>query len=281
MKKAILMMSVFMAISHISLAQSKSERKYEKLYYKNNSQDADKYSVEIDNAVSTAGETKFKIKITNKTGDYLIFKPEESKFLIAGKEQKSIEKWLIIKPYGSDFRVINLKGSGYNSTKKYSFNLDGIYFVSADGKPIQAPEFKLPASNNDFKSGDFSTSLSKLSKETDKTEAKFKTTYNGSKIGFIDPSKVAVKMPDGNEYAAKQSSGLLGGSNGPIMLMKGQDDSFTLKWERMQGGKKMDMQKVPMIINWHEAFSESSPIKAKGLILNFEFDEFVSDQKNN
>ncbi len=57
-------MALVIAASSFTLAQK--EKKYEKLYYKNVKQDLEKYSVEVDNAVSTPGETKFKLKITKK-----------------------------------------------------------------------------------------------------------------------------------------------------------------------------------------------------------------------
>lgn len=268
-----------LAIAFGNAATAQKEKKYEKLYYNNITQESDKYTIEVDNAVSTAGETKFKLKITNKTGDYLIFKPEECKFTINGKDVAPKEKWLIIKPFSNDFRIINCKGPDYNKVKSYSFSADGIYTASPKGTVAKADDYKLPPSSNDFSAGDFKCTLDKLSKETDKTEAKFKVVYSGNKVGFIDPLKSAAKMPDGNEYAAKYSSGLLGGS-GPIMLMKGENDSFTIKWERMEGGKKMDMQKVDMIVQWRETFTEAPLEKAKGSILNFEFDQATSDAKN-
>lgn len=250
------------------------------MYYKNLTKETDDVTIVVDNAVSTDGETKFKLKIVNKTSNFLIYKPEESKFIVNGKELKSKEKVLIIKPNESDFRIINLKGDKFNSVKTYSFVMEGLYSVSPDSKGTETPDFKLPPSSNDFKTGSFSCSLSKLYKESDATDAKFKCAYNGQKIGFIDPSKVAVRMPDGNEYAAKkQGGGLLGGSSGPIMLMKGDEESFNLKWDRMEGGKRMDMQKVEMIILWRDAFSESVPMKMKAETLVMEFDEIISNEK--
>lgn len=277
MKKTIL---TLMIASASILAVAQKEVKYEKMYYKNITKETDDINITVDNAVSTDGETKFKLKIENKTANFLIYKPEESKFIVNGKEMKSKEKVLIIKPNSSDFRIINLKGEKFNSTKTYSFVMDGLYSVSPDSKGIPAPDFKLPPSNNDFSAGSFKCSMTKLYKETDATDVKFKCAYNGSKIGFIDPSKAAVKMPDGNDYAAaKQGGGLLGGGGGPIMLMKGEDDSFSLKWDRMEGGKKMDMQKVEMMILWRETFSEASPVKMKAETLVMEFDEAVSNEK--
>ncbi len=281
MKKTTLALCLSLVVGSTAFAQKKEkEVKYEKMYYKNLTKETDDITITVDNAVSTDGETKFKLKIENKTSNFLIYKPEESKFVVNGKEMKSKEKVLIIKPNSSDFRIINLKGEKFNSVKTYSFVMEGLYSVSPDSKGIAAPDFKLPPSVNDLSAGSFKCSMTKLYKESDATDVKFKCVYNGSKIGFIDPSKVAVKMPDGNDYAAaKQGGGLLGGSSGPIMLMKGEDDSFSLKWDRMEGGKKMDMQKVEMTILWRECFSEAVPVKMNAETLVMEFDEIVSNEK--
>lgn len=90
-------MALVIAASSFTLAQK--EKKYEKLYYKNVKQDLEKYSVEVDNAVSTPGETKFKLKITKKKADYIIFKPEECTFIVNGKTTAPKEKWLVVKPF--------------------------------------------------------------------------------------------------------------------------------------------------------------------------------------
>lgn len=256
------------------LAQKKEkEVKYERIFYKDLKKETDDVIISVDNAVSNDAETKIKLKITNRTADYIIYKPEESKFVINGKEMSPKEKMLIIKPNESDFRVINLKGTDFNNVKSYSFIVDGLSKVSPEGTVLPAADFKLPASQNDFKAGDFTCTLGNLSKETDKTEAKFKVVYNGNKIGFVKPGKAAAKMPDGNEFAnAKNSSS-------PIMLMKGQDDSFTCKWERMQGGKATDMQKVDMLVLWRETFSESAAVKIKAETIQLEFDEALSNEK--
>ncbi len=55
-------------------------------------------------AVSTEAGTKFKIKIQNKTNDYIIYKAEESKFVINGTEVQPKEKMLLIEPNESGSR---------------------------------------------------------------------------------------------------------------------------------------------------------------------------------
>jgi hypothetical protein len=275
MKKLILSL---IAICSLSNAFAQKEVKYEKIYYKNTSLENSDITISIDNAVSNDAETKFKLKIINKSLDYIIFKPEESKFIIAGKELKPSEKTKIIEPNSSDWLVVNLKGSGYNSIKNYSFEIGGLYKISTSGQVIEAPDFKLPVSKNEFKTGNYSLVLTKLSKETDKTEAKFDCAYNGDKIGVVFPSKIGVKMPDGNEYASVRPTGILA-KKGAIILTKGQSESFTAVWDRMQGGKVTDMQKVEMLIKWNDTFTEVSPEKLKNETLILEFDEKVSNDK--
>lgn len=272
MKKTILQFAI--AVITLGTATAQKEVKYEKLFYKDVTKETSEVKITVDNAVATAGETKFKLKITNLTGDYIVFKPEESKFIINGKEMAPKEKWLIIKPNESDFRVINIKGAGYNEVKSYSFIAGGLYLASTKGTVVEAPNFDLPASKNEFEAGSFKTTMSNIYKESDRTEVKFKSAYNGSKIGFIQPAKVSVKMPDGKEYANAKSKA------DAIMLSKGQDDSFTLKWERMEGGKAMDMQKVPMTIIWHDAYSESELKALNAEKIDMEFDQANTELKN-
>ena len=276
MKKVVFALVV--TIGSLSTVFAQKEVKYSKLYYKNSTVETNEVTINVDNAVSTDGETKFKLKITNKTADYIMFKPDECKFIIGGKEMKPSEKAKTIDPNSSEWLIVNLKGAGYNSIKNYSFEIGGLYKISTSGAAIETPDFKLPASKNDFKTGNYGLVLSKLTKESGGTEAKFDCSYNGDKVGIVFPSKMSVKMPDGNEYASVKPTGLLA-KKGPILLTKGQTESFSGNWDRMQGGKAMDMQKVEMIIKWNTTFTEVAPEKLKTETLNLEFDETTSNAK--
>ncbi len=247
--------------------------KYEKLFYKDMKEDHQDLTIIVDNAVSNEGETKFKLKIVNNTADYVLFKVSESKFVINGKEFQVSEKPLFISPNESGSRVVNVKGAGYNSVKNYEFVVDGLYKVPADAPGIQAPDFMLPAARNDFKTGPFTCKLGKVKKESAVTNARFDCTYNGSKLGFIFPSKVAVKMPDGREYANEKSKA------GEIVLTRGESDYFTLTWSRMEGGSKMDMQKVDMLLKWNDAFVEMTPEKLPSKKLELSWDEPLTIEK--
>jgi hypothetical protein len=266
------------ALISLNVAFAQKEVKYAKLYYKDMKVENNDVTITVDNAVSTDAETKFKLKITNKTNDFIIYKPEESKFTINGKESKPTEKTKTIKPNDSDWLIINLKGPGYNGVKSYSFLVDGMYKVSASEKGIATPDFRLPVTKNEFKTGNYTVKVNKLYKESDATNLKLDITYNGDKIGVVNSEKGGVVMPDGNEYATKKSTGLLAKS-GPILLKKGDTESITLNWDRMEGGKAMDMQKVEMMVKFNDMFTESTPQKLKPETVQMEFDEVMSNEK--
>src|SRR5688500_15475614 len=114
MKKLTLAIAFLAIMSNMAFSQK--EEKYVKMYYKNFTIETNEATITVDDAVSTDGETKFKIRISNKTTDYLIYKPEESRFIIDGKEHKpKKDKWEIIAPNDNGSIVINLPGTGMNS----------------------------------------------------------------------------------------------------------------------------------------------------------------------
>jgi len=269
---------IIAVMASVAMLTASAQVKYSKLYYKNTVVETGEVTLSVDNAVSTDQVTKFKLKVTNKTNDFIMVKPEECKFIINGKEMRPHEKPKIIKPNDFVNFTFDMSGTGYNNVKSYSFEVGGLYRVSVSGKVTEMADFRLPASSNDVKAGSFSCSMTKLTKESGKTEAKFDCSYTGDKIAIVDPSKMTVKMPDGNEYAAVKPTRLLAKS-GPIIMMKGDKESISGSWERMAGGKAMDMQKVEMFLKWHDTFTEATPEKLKNETLNMEFDEATSNEK--
>ena len=141
-----------------------------------------------------------------------------------------------------------------------------------DGKGNTTADFKLPPAQNDFKTGGFSVALDKLKKETARTDAKFVVNYNGDNIGVFLPNKVAMKMPDGKEYANYRSD------NDPVIFDKGRVDDFTLAWKDIPIASG-DMQKTEMTILWRDAFKEVVPVKIPILTLIILFDKELSYAK--
>ena len=266
MNKLFKVVSAFFLMTTIVVAQKKEkEVKYEKIFYKDTKVETADYTLIITNAVSTDAETKFKIKVVNKSNSYLIYKPEESKFNINGKTSDIKEKEMLIDPFKSDTKVINLKGEGYNRVKNYSFLAAGVYKVTP-GVPIPAEDFKLPPAKNEITAGPFVIKQEKFSKATDKTTVKFNCLYTGDKVGLVSPQKANMRMPDGKDYATAKKENT-------IILAKGQNDSFILEWDRIVGGKANDMQLVDMIVKWNDMLNEATLDKANAETINLEFDD--------
>ncbi len=61
--------------------------------------------------------------------------------------------------------------------------------------------------------------------------------------------------------------------------MKGDEGSVNLQWDRMEGGRAMDMQKVAMEIIWNATFTEAPEVKIKAETINLEFDEALTIAK--
>ena len=267
MKKQIVFFTAMVCLA--GAMQGQKDKKYKEIFYKDITLEAEDFTATTNNGFSNKELTKFKLKITNKTNDILMYKPEESTFKTEGKEAKPKEKILMIYPTDSDFRVVNLVSADYLVTN-YSFVMGGMYKISTSGTIAKTEDFKLPATANEFQAGGFNCTLSSLTKETDKTEAKFECSYTGSKIGVINPGKAVVKMPDGTEIANEKKSST------PIVLMKGKSEKITFKWNRMEGGKATDMQKVNMLILFKGTFTETDAVKLKDETLNFELDPNVT-----
>jgi hypothetical protein len=247
-----------------------SQKKYEKMVYSAVTKEEKEMTVAIKDAVATDKVTKFQIKISNKSDKILIYKPDESTFDFGGGNQKKPkEKWLIIYPTDAEHRTVNLNGTGYQ-VPEYKFTVDGVYKVSESEKVVEAPEFQLPPSTNDFKAGNFSCTMINLSKETDKTTVKFECRYTGDKIGVINPGRAGIKLPDGTEIANAKSN-----SRSEI-LSKGESTKISLTWNRMQGGKPNDMQLIKMQILWRNTFVESDEEKMAPVVVDLHIDESAS-----
>ena len=273
MKKTILAASLVAFTLTTSVAQKL--KTYAKLVYVKTQQENPDVTVMIESPVATEKYLKFKIKIVNKTNDYIIYKPAETKLVVNGKEYKCTDKQMIISPLDNDSKVINFPGEGFNSARSCSYVIDGLYKVAPKGSTVEAPDFKLPVTKYDFTAGNFTITSTKLYKQSDATVADFTVSYTGDKIGCVNFTNATVLMPDGNEYVSKKPTGLFSKST-TLLLEKGGSGNFTLSWDKIQPTKAMDMQFVPMTIKWHETFNESGPKPEGSMTLNLEIDETLS-----
>ena len=268
MKKISLALLSITCFLNIATAQN-----YKKIIFKDQTIESNDLKISVNDAVATPGGVKFRVRIYNKTDKYIVYKPSESIFRIGGKDNNPDEDWLIIRPNDDEAQTIDLKGSNYLVAENFTFVMEGMYTFSTDSKGVSAPDFKLPPSQNDFKAGGFDVSLVKSKQETARTDATLKVNYVGDKVGVFEPNKVAMRMPDGKEYANYHSD------KKPLVFQKGKEKNILVAWKDIPSSSG-DMQKVDMTILWRDAFKEISPDKMLPQTLTIMFDEETTKAKN-
>lgn len=253
MKNILLAISLLIGIN--SFAQKKGKKPEEgiKYIYKEATVETDDYNVYLMDIISVGKQVKFKIKIFNKTNDYLLVKPNEISFLSGDKTITSNDKTFVVQPNEEETEVIDFKGTGL-LVDKFFIEINGIYKASAGGQIIRTPSFNLPPNKNEFTIGNFTCSLKKNESTTAKAFGKFECQYTGDGIGIINPNKCIAIMPNGTENPNAKKSKIL-------ILEKGKSDDFTALFNEIKGAG--DLQKISIAINWNETFRESKLAKLK------------------
>ncbi|HWY10738.1 MAG TPA: hypothetical protein VN026_05395 [Bacteroidia bacterium] len=261
-----------MALSLVINAQDKKkgiDPKYA-FCYKQATLETDDYKIYIDDAVNENMYSKFKVRVFNKTNDYLIFKPADVIFKIGSQELTGKDKQFIILPNEEGGKVIDVKGTGLQE-EKYTVEIKNVYKVSANSPAVKCEDFKLPVANEDFTAGNFKCNLKKSDLRTDKSVLKFECAYNGDAIGILAPGKCVAIMPKGQENANVNR-------NKGTLLEKGKSDDFNVELKELKGAG--DMQKVPFKLVWGETFKESKIEPIKGGKVNMELDQAKTTEKN-
>jgi hypothetical protein len=210
-------------------------------------------------AVSTDSYFKFKLRIQNKTKDYLIIDFNKMKIVLNGSnEYKPSEKTLIIPPGEFGSRVVNFTGTEFRVTQ-LEIIMDGVKTASTNGKVYEAPNYNLPVSNNDFNTGPFRFLNKSTECKTDITLVKMEVTYTGTDMAVVQPIKIGLKMPvSGNVFANMISN------KKAILLGPNESANFNMLWENIDVKQNGDMQKVKMEILFKDAFMETKTTDKSG-----------------
>lgn len=230
------------------------------------------YIIEVIDIIARMEEAKCKVKVTNKTNDYLVWNPSESVFKFEFGEFKPKEKEVIIKPNDKESKVLNVNGDTRFHIESFNLDIKGMSKVASAGTMTAAPDFQLPPSMNDFTAGNFKVSLLNLKKETALTTAQFRVTYTGNDVGLIDPNKLALRLENEQEFAGVRRD------YKQRLLFKGDDDKFNTYFE--VPAKITDMQFATMWVIWRNTFQESKKVSIGGTSVVFEFDPGMTAAKN-
>lgn len=238
--------------------------------YKNTSFSTDDYKIYIEDAINEDGLSKFKIRIFNKTNDYLIFKPSDIVFKIGTQEIACKEKQILILPNEENWKVLSVKGKGFQE-EKYTIELKQMHKVSASSEPIKVEDLSLPSSNTEFIAGKFKYKIKKADLKTDKSIIRCECVYEGDGVGILSPGKCIAVMPKGQENANADKFK-------SCLLEKGKGESFLIEFREMKEGG--DMQKGPLKLIWNDTFKESKQEPIPGGKINLELDGPKTGERN-
>lgn len=275
MKKTILYLLFALIATTPAFAQKGKEAKVDPKHanhFKVAKVETDDYSVEVVDIFARMEEVKCKVKITNKTNDYLIWNPSESAFRFEFGEFKPKEKEVVIKPNDKESKVLNITGDNRFHVESFSLDIKGVSKVASTGTMVMAPEFQLPASMNDFNAGPFKVSLLAVDKKTDLTAGSFRVTYTGNEIGLVDANKIAVRTEKEQEFASARTDYKL------QLLTKGESDKFNFYFKIP--ASHVDMQFATLWIIFRNAFQESKKVPIGGTSVSLEIDPVLTKEKN-
>jgi hypothetical protein len=277
--KALFLLFAFCALLDVNtFAQRKPTDPKHENHYQATPVDTDEVSISFSDAHSQQEFTTAKIKVMNKTSDYILFKTNESAFKYDfGEYHPSVGGFfrgskMMVAPKDSDTRILKVTGGSKFHVESLTLVLNGFNRVSSEGKVADAPDFKLPAAVNDFKAGAFKCSLEKIKKETKETEVTFKCVYQGNDIGIVDPSKITLKLENGQEYANDNRK------SKAELVLPGEDVNFTASFH--VPGKITDMQFANMLLVWKNTFTESKIVPITVGTSTLTIDPGMTEAKN-
>jgi len=234
----------------------------------------DEVKIEISNMYSQMNFAQIKLRITNKTNDFMALKSDEIIFQMNGIEYRPNGKIFMIGPRDYITRTIRVDGDNRFHIDRFSIDFDGFYKIPAEGNTMVAEHFILPNSMNDFEFDEFRCKVAgRIIQSTQITELPLRCTYIGEKVGLIEASRISVKLEDGQEFAnintgSKIKNLVTTGSTD--VLFPGEQTKITSVFRIP--AKTIDMQFATLSVNFNDTFSETEliaiPIPAQDFVLD-------------
>jgi hypothetical protein len=242
------------------------------------------YKIEIINAHTQTQFAIIKVRISNKTGNYIVYEPSETEFVFEHGTFKPYKKRIIIAPWQYTTRTIKVSGDSRFHVEKYTLNIKGLYVLPAKGKTYVAPEFSLPNTTNYFDIEDvYNCKVSgRIIKETQVTEVPFRCTYVGHGVGLIDPSKLVLRLEDGREFAVMKTGNFftsISTAFGDANIVFPGEEEKVLAVFRIPS-KITDMQFANMEIDFKDAFMDAQLTELYSPTIEFELDLGKTAGKN-
>lgn len=259
MKKHLLLF--FSCLSLFATAQK--QIKYETVFFEEKTFETPTLRINITGGVSEFDIIKSKVKVSNFSDKTMVIKPEECFYTTPQGNIFSKDRWIIVAPRQHEAKVIDIKADNIK-TDSTSFNLNGIYICNKV-ETTPAPAMPLPP-QKELTIGNFKLELDGFDRDGKEIMLRYKIKYIGDKIGMFTPSKVTLKSPEGGEYKNQ----------------KGKEAIFAFKKneDALVGFLYLSDSKKDNILNWNDAFSESTPEKADNIAIGLKMDLIKTKDRN-
>tara|TARA_R110002072_G_scaffold282761_2_gene445925 strand:- start:22069 stop:22902 length:834 start_codon:yes stop_codon:yes gene_type:complete len=251
-----LLSAVVMTISLSAFSQKNDS--FEKIYYSNPEIPSTEVAeVSTKNIVAQKELCKMALNIKNLTDDFLLFVPQESKFIYPEGDKRPSSKEYFIEPNKSKTKTLEVNGGNEFLQESFSVELGYLFQIPTDGKPEKTPDYKLPAEKNSFTVGNFKVKLLKYSASTKEAKATFEVVYTGNDMAIISPANLSVSA------TRKKSDETVVYSNDnkkakPVLLRNGNSTKVVAVFHIP--GKIVDMQFATMNLIWNNTFVETKPV---------------------
>ena len=271
--KRIILLNVLLFVFSVSLF-SQIDTKKTNFYHNTLIAENEAIKLWAKNLVSKFNYAKFEFVIENNSDYFLLFNQGKCSFKFGNEEKHPKESFVprMIKPGKKISPTLKVTGGNQFLADKFEFVPGGISKFSSKGKPIESPDFHLPANKNEFTFADFTVRMLKIKKETKQTAVQFRCTYIGDKIALISPANAVIKVKDGSEWANYKSNAKA------KVLMKGDNVKITLIFRIPVS--VVDMQFAAMDILWKNTFSEAEPVPVNFNSNFIEIDPVKTAKKN-
>ncbi len=245
MKFKLLFLFAFLTVNMFS---QKNATDFKTVKYEEKIFDHPDYKLYIVSTFSRADILKIKIRVFNKSKHIIYIRPNEIQFIVNGLTLFGEGRLIVVQPDGDEARLVDIKGNTDMRCDKFDVILTGIYkidhktaeLVKADVTEVDGSSATPVNASTVFKCN---TIVANSNKE--KSFAKYACTYNGDKIGIIEPGNTVAVMSSGKlNYNSFPKNEL-------FVLEKSDTETITIEFRKLNGaGNLTDGYKV----TWENVF---------------------------
>lgn len=271
MKKYVILFLMISSSLVSAFAQLEDDPKHENHFKYIPPTDTEKYSIDIFDVHAQQQFAFAKIRITNKTNDFLLLKSENIVFTIDGVKYSPKSKVFEIPPTETKTYNARVEGQGANMHVKFlQLSVNSIQVLSLK-ESISLEKILLPTKGKDIKADNFNIELVEVIHDPNQTLVILVCQYAGNKVGVFAPE---LPMITGAGNTWKNMTNKLV----PVAFQPGEKHKFTLKYFISSSDIKANAGTYGF--DWNGSIKEPSSIDIPGVTRNYEYDETLTRQNN-